>query len=131
MMIKKSLLLGAISGLLAGIACVIYQKVYASSLGTDFATIVIPMQVVITTIISGLIAGTGFWLCNKWFKGNGEIIFNFVFAILSFASILPAFAFKLPLDAEMPELFPGLVVPMHFFSALAWFTLKPLFFKSA
>jgi len=29
----------------------------------------------------------------------------------------------------MPELFPGLVVPMLFFPALAWFTLKPLFIK--
>lgn len=130
-MLKKPLLLGAVSGLLAGIAARIYQKVYASSLGTDFASIVKPIPMIITTVVAGLIAGTGFWLCNKWFKANGEIIFNFVFTIFSFASILPAFAFKLPLDAEMPELFPGLVVPMHFFSALAWFTLKPLFYKSA
>ena len=54
---------------------------------------------------------------------------NFVFAILTFASILGPFATKLPLDVEMPELFPGLTVPMHFFPALAWFTLKPLFIK--
>ncbi|MBC7887959.1 MAG: hypothetical protein H7Z13_08710 [Ferruginibacter sp.] len=129
-MFKQSLLLGAISGILAGIASVIYQKVYSGTLGADFAALAKPLNIVITCFVSGLIIATGYWLSNKWFKTKGEIIFNLVFAILSFASILPAFAFKLPLDIEMPELFPGLVVPMHFFPALAWFTLKPLFIKT-
>ncbi len=129
-MFKKSLLLGAVSGILAGIASIIYQKVYAASLGADFASIAKPLNIVLTTIASGLIAATGYWLFNKWFKNKGEIVFNFGFVILSFASILPAFAFRLPFDMEMPELFPGLVVPMHFFPALAWFTLKPLFIRT-
>jgi hypothetical protein len=129
-MIKKSLLLGAVSGILAGVAGVVYQKVYAASLGADFVGIAKPVNIVMTTIIGGLIAAVGFWLMDKWLKGKGEIAFNLVFAILSFASILPAFAFRLPFDIESPELFPGLVVPMHFFPALAWFTLKPLFIKS-
>ena len=129
-MFKKLLLLGAVSGILAGVASIIYQKVYAGSLGADFATIAKPMNIVLTTIIGGLIAAIGYWLFNKWFKATGEIIFNFIFVIFSFASILAAFAFKLPFDVEMPELFPGLVVPMHFFPALAWFTLKPLFIKN-
>lgn len=129
-MFKRFLLPGAVSGILAGIASIIYQKVYAASLGADFSSIVKPLNIVIITLVSGLIAATGYWLFNKWFKNKGEIVFNFVFVILSFASILGAFAFKLPFDVEMPELFPGLVVPMHFFPALAWFTLKPLFIKS-
>lgn len=129
-MFKKSLLLGIVSGVLAGIASIIYQKVYAASLGADFAAIAKPMNIIIATIVGGLIAATGYWLFNKWLKGHGEIIFNLLFVILSFASILSAFAFRLPVDAETPELFPGLVVPMHFFPALAWFTLKPLFIKT-
>lgn len=129
-MFKKLLLLGAIAGILAGLASVVYQKVYASSLGVDFAGVAKPLNIVLTSIASGLVASLGYWLLTKWLKTKGEIVFNFLFVILSFASILGAFAFKLPLDIEMPELFPGLVVPMHFFPALAWFTLKPVFIKT-
>jgi hypothetical protein len=129
-MIKKSLLLGVVSGILAGAAAVIYQKVYAASLGTDFVGIAKPINIVLTTVVGGLIAAVGFWLLDKWLNSKAEIVFNLVFAILSFASILPAFAFRLPFNIESPELFPGLVVPMHFFPALAWFTLKPIFIKT-
>jgi hypothetical protein len=34
---------------------------------------------------------------------------------------------SLPLDIEYPELFPGLVVPMHFFPAYAFLTIYPFF----
>ncbi|MCW3089331.1 MAG: hypothetical protein JWP81_400 [Ferruginibacter sp.] len=129
-MFKKSLLLGAVSGILAGVASLIYQKVYAKSLGVDFATVAKPLSIIIVSFLSGIIAAVGFWLLNKWLKNKGEIVFNLLFTILSFASIAAAFAAKLPFDVDMPELFPGLVVPMHFFPALAWFTLKPLFIKN-
>ncbi len=36
----------------------------------------------------------------------------------------------LPLSIQFPELFPGLAVPMIFFPALAWYTVKPLFTNS-
>jgi hypothetical protein len=129
-MYKKLLLLGAVSGLLAAVASIIYQKVYAASLGADFPQIVKSVNIVAINVISGLLAATGFWLLNKWLKNNTEIVFNLLFVTLSFASIIPAFGFRLPVTIETPELFPGLVVPMHFFPALAWLTLKPLFVKS-
>jgi hypothetical protein len=128
-MFKKLLLLGLVSGVLAGVAGLIYQKIYINSLGADFSAIVKPVNIVIVSTLAGLLASTGYGLLTKWLPRAGEIIFNFVFAILTFASILGPFATKLPLDIEMPELFPGLTVPMHFFPALAWFTLKPLFIK--
>jgi hypothetical protein len=128
-MFKKLLLLGLVSGVLAGLAGLIYQKIYTSSLGADFSANVKPVNIVIVCILAGLLASTGYGLLTKWLPRAGEIIFNFVFAILTFASILGPFATKLPLEIEMPELFPGLTVPMHFFPALAWFTLKPLFIK--
>ncbi|HEX6427847.1 MAG TPA: hypothetical protein VF008_09190 [Niastella sp.] len=129
-MFKKLLLLGLVSGVLAGVAGLIYQKIYANSLGADFSAIVKPVNIVIVSTLAGLLASTGYGLLTKWLPRAGEIIFNFVLAILTFASILGPFATKLPLDIEMPELFPGLTVPMHFFPALAWFTLKPLFIKN-
>jgi hypothetical protein len=129
-MFKRLLLLGLVSGLLAGIASVIYQKVYTSSLGVDFSKIAKPLGIVVSSVIGCIIAATGYWLLNKWLKAKTEIVFNLIFVILSFASILGAFAARLPLDTTSPELFPGLAVPMHFFPALAWLTLKPLFFNS-
>lgn len=128
-MFKRLLLLGLVSGILAGVAALIYQKVYTGSLGADFSTIVKPVNIMIISILAGLLASVGYGLLTKWLPKAGEIIFNFVLVILTFASILGPFATKLPLEVEMPELFPGLTVPMHFFPALAWFTLKPLFIK--
>ena len=128
-MFKKTLFLGLISGLLAGIASLVYANVYNSSLGTDFSQIAKPSGILIVSLISGLLACMGYYFSTKWFKNTGEIIFNLVFVLLTFASILGPFATKLPLTIDMPELFPGLTVPMHFFPALAWFTLKPLFIK--
>jgi hypothetical protein len=66
-------------------------------------------------------------LFSKWFKSKAEIIFNFSFAILSFASVIIPISISLPLNIKNPELFPGLAVPMHFFPVLSWLTTMPLF----
>lgn len=129
-MLKKLLLLGAVSGSLSAVAAIIYQKVYAASLGENFIQIAKPFNIFAINIIGGLLASTGFWLLHKWLKSNTEIVFNLLFSLLSFLSIIPAFGFRLPVTIETPELFPGLVIPMHFFPALAWLTLKPIFIKS-
>ena len=129
-MLKRLMLLGIVAGVLAGIVALIYQKVYSSSVGADFSNIAKPVGIVISNIVGCLVAAVGYWILSKWLKGKTEIVFNFIFMILSFASMLPVFAAKLPLDVNSPELFPGLVIPMHFFPALAWFTLEPLFIKN-
>jgi hypothetical protein len=128
-MFKSALALGIISGSLAGIASLVYAHVYHSSLGADFSKVATTVSIVATSIIGGALAAIGYWVLDKWLKQKGEIVFNFLFVILSFASMLLAFGAKLPLTLEAPELFPGLVIPMHFFPALAWFTLKPLFIR--
>jgi len=130
-MVKRTLLLGLVSGLLAGIAALVYQKVYTSSLGADFSKIVKPAGIILTSVIGTLIASIGYWLLHKALKGKTDVVFNLLFAILTFASIIPAFGMKLPLDMETPELFPGLVIPMHFFPILAWMTLRPMFLRDA
>ena len=128
-MFKKALLLGIISGLLAGIAGVIYARVYHRSLGADFSKVAPTVNIIVSSLFGGVLAAIGFFLLDKLLKDKGEIVFNFLFSIISFATLLAPFAVKLPLDLEAPELFPGMVIPMHFFPALAWFTLKPLFIK--
>ncbi|MDR3713601.1 MAG: hypothetical protein P4L51_12340 [Puia sp.] len=128
-MLKKSLALGIVAGILAGIASLIYSKVYHSSNGADFSKVARTTGILAGSLFGTLLAGLGYYAIIRALKGKGEIVFNLLFAILSFASIVGPIGFKLPLDMEAPELFPGLTIPMHFFPLVAWHTLKPLFFK--
>lgn len=129
-MFKKSLALGVFSGLLAGVAGVIYAGVYHRSIGGDFSKVVSTARIVSASLFGGVLAAIGYTILTAWLKGRGEIVFNFVFTLISFATLLAPFAVKLPLDLEAPELFPGMVIPMHFFPALAWYTLKPIFIRN-
>ncbi|UYQ92230.1 hypothetical protein MKQ68_19270 [Chitinophaga horti] len=130
-MFKKLLLLAIISGVLAGVASLAYAKVYAENTAGEFPSVVTTSGIFITCIGGTLLAAIGYWLLHKLLKQRTEPVFNLLFTILSFASLLGPISHRLPLEIEMPELFLGLTVPMHFFPALGWFTLKPLFFKSA
>jgi len=128
-MFKKALTLGIVSGLLAGLAGLIYAHLYYSINEADFSKVASSIRIVASSLAGGVLAAIGFWALNKWLKDKGEIVFNLLFATLSFVSLLTPIAFKLPTSMETPELFPGMVIPMHFFPALAWFTLKPLFIR--
>jgi len=128
-MFKKSIFLGITSGILAGISCIVYAYMYKSSLEVDFSKVVKPQGMIGACVFVSLLAAIVYFLFSKWMKKYGEIVFNFLFVILTFASLVIPFAISLPLDVQSPELFPGFAVPMHFFPALGWFTLKPLFIK--
>ena len=125
-MLKRLLLIGLTAGVLAAIACLVYQKVYFKTNEVDFSKMLSPIKIIGACIAGTLIASVGYFILHRWLKNKTAIVFNFTFVILSFASILAAIAVKLPLDLENPELFPGLAVPMHFFPVIAWLTLSPL-----
>lgn len=131
-MFRKSLALGIVSGLLAGVAAVIYSRVYTNSLeNADFSRVVTGTKLIAVNAGGGVLAAIGFFLLDKWLKTTGEIIFNLLFTLLSFALLLAPFSARLPLDLKANlDLFPGLVIPMHFFPALGWFTLKPIFIRN-
>ena len=128
-MFKRSLLLGIVSGLLAGIAGLIYAHLYYTINEADFSKVAPSVRIVAASLFGGVLAAIGFFLLSRWLKDKGEIVFNLLFSLLSFASLLAPIGMRLPREIDMPELFPGMAIPMHFFPALAWFTLKPLFFK--
>jgi ABC-type branched-subunit amino acid transport system permease subunit len=128
-MFKKALILGIISGLLAGLAGLIYAHLYYSINEADFGKVASSVRIVAGSVAGGVLAAIGFTALDKWLKDKGEIVFNLLFTILSFASLLTPISYKLPTTLETPELFPGMVIPMHFFPALAWYTLKPLFIR--
>jgi len=129
-MFNRSLLLGIISGVLAGIAGIIYARVYYKINEADFSVVVSSTRIVSASLFGGVLAAMGYTLLSRWLKNRGEIVFNFLFTLMSFASLLLPIAYKLPLNLETPDLFPGMVIPMHFFPALSWYTLKPLFIRN-
>jgi hypothetical protein len=130
-MFKKSLLLGIVSGLLAGIVAVIYARVYFNINEADFSKVASNIRILASSLFGGVLAAIGYWLLDRWIKDKGEIVFNFLFTILSFASLLAPIAMRLPRNIDTPELFPGMAIPMHLFPALAWYTLKPLFIRKS
>jgi hypothetical protein len=127
-MLRKLLLLGLVSGILAGLLSVIYAKFYTHYLGVDFSTIATPVKIMLSSVLGCLVAAIGFWLLHKFLGSKTEAVFNLLFTIVSFATLFGAIAAKLPLELQSPELFPWLVFPMHLFPVLGWLTLEPLFF---
>jgi hypothetical protein len=129
-MSKKNFYHGAIAGLLSALACFIYNRIYVFATEVDFARVLNLAAIIGANLLACIIASICFGLFSKWFKSKGEIIFNFAFVIFSFSSVVIPISISLPLNIKNPELFPGLAVPMHFFPALAWFTIRPLFADS-
>ncbi|SEL02360.1 hypothetical protein [Parapedobacter koreensis] len=124
---KKFLLQGGTASLLSIIACLIYQEIYTHTFETDFAAVLNITGIVGASILGCLLISLGYVLIEKWNKSQWIGIFNLVVTGLSFASVISPLATTLPLDMESPELFPGLAIPMHFFPALAFFTIVPFF----
>jgi len=126
-MVKKLFFQGFSAGILSAVACIIYNRIYFFATQVDFSKVVnIPVFIAIN-LMACLLAAAGYWVFKKLLRRNAEIFFNLTFTILSFASVIFPISISLPLDIKYPELFPGLTVPMHFFPALAWFTIRPLF----
>jgi hypothetical protein len=128
-MFKKALLLGIVSGLLAGIAGVIYARIYYSANEADFSKVASKVSIMASSLFGGVLAAIGYTILDKLLKAKGEIVFNFLFTLLSFASLLLPIGHRFSPPIDTPELFPGMVIPMHFFPALGWYTLKPLFVR--
>lgn len=129
-MLKKLLILAIVSGVLAAVAALVYQKVYVEVQGVGFQDILSLKKIFAACVGGNIVAAIGYFLLSKVLKRHTEAVFNLLFAILTFAALYYPIRFTLPLDAEMPELFPGLAIPMLFFPALGWMTLKPLFAKN-
>jgi hypothetical protein len=129
MTFTKTLLLGLISGIISGLICLMYSFIYSDSFFVDFSSILNPAGMFISSIIGTLLMSIGYFFLLKWKKGQFIPLANIFYSALSFGSIVGVLAFKLPLDMEFPEMFPGLAIPMHFFPALSFLSLAPFFLK--
>ncbi len=128
-MFKKIFFHSITAGALSAVSCYVYNRIYYFSTGDDFSKVVNIGSLLALNIAACLLAGVGFWVLTTLRKNHGEIYFNFSFFVLSFASVIIPISIQLPQEIKDPQIFPGLAVPMHFFPALAWFTVKPFFTK--
>jgi hypothetical protein len=126
-MFKKYFIHGLVSGILASLAAIIYLRIYFFVTLADFSSILGIPRIVSFNILYCLMAAFLNWFLVIWMKKRGEIVFNFLFSILSFALIIVPISISLPLEIEFPELFPGLAIPIIFFPAIAWYTIVPFF----
>jgi hypothetical protein len=126
-MFKQHFIHGLISGIMAAIAAIIYNRIYFFATEADFSGIINPGTIISLNIISGLLISTAYYFFVSFSRKKRTILFHLLISILSFAAVIVPISISLPLSVRNPELFPGLAVPMIFFPALAWFTFKPLF----
>ena len=126
-MYKRIFFHAILASALAAIAGIIYYRIYYFAMEADFSRILNPLSITGMSVFVCMIASFIYFGLTKLLKEKGEIIFNFLFSIISFVCVMVPISISLPLDIKFPEIFPGLAVPMVFFPALAWFTVKPLF----
>jgi len=126
-MYKKIFYHAITASALSALAAMIYYRIYYFATLADFSKIVNYKSIIGISIMVCMMASFVYYGLHKWLHKKADIVFNFLFSILSFAAIMFPISLSLPLDIQFPELFPGLAVPMMFFPAIAWFTVKPLF----
>ncbi len=126
-MFKKIFLHAALAGILASLAGIIYNRIYSFATETDFSQVLNMGRIIGFSVMISMLAALLNYVLIRWLKKNGQILFNFLFSIISFAAIIVPISISLPLSVKFPELFPGLAVPMVFFPAMAWYTLNPIF----
>ncbi len=129
---KNELKHGLAGGIFAGIVSVIFLQIYSSQMEVDFSAIAQPAMIIITSIVGTILASAGYWFLNRnnWFGNKTDLVFYAIFFLLSFISIFGTFGAPLPEGTLKPELFSGLVIPMHFFPMLTWLMVKPFFEKN-
>jgi hypothetical protein len=126
-MVKKIFYHSLLAGILASVAGIIYNRIYFFATEADFSKVLNTGSIIGLNLMVCLVAGAIYWMLFKSLKKKGDILFGFLFSIISFACVMIPISISLPLKIQFPELFPGLAVPMVFFPAIAWFTVKPLF----
>jgi hypothetical protein len=129
MNLKKGILLGVTSGIVASGVSMLYNKVYSDAFYIDFHKVLNASGMIIACMIGCILMALGYVIAARLKRPLLIPILNVLYCILSFASIIGVLSFKLPLDVEFPEMFPGLAVPMHFFPALSFLALVPFFWK--
>lgn len=122
---KQTFIMGLIGSLLSSLASIIYLNIYKEALIVDFSKVAGTLNIIAACSIGCLLMAVGYKLAIKW-KGTKTIGWlNIGFSVFSFATIAGVMSFNLPIDTESPELFPGMIIPMHFFPVLSILSINP------
>jgi len=128
-MFKKIFLQAVLASVLVFAAAVIYKRIYFFATEADFSKVLSLSRLASLSLLISMLAAFLNYGFSRWLGRRGETLFNFLFSILTFASVMIPISITLPLSIQFPELFPGLAVPLVFFPAMAWYTVNPLFSK--
>lgn len=124
---KQTFIMGVAGSLLSSLASIIYLNIYKEAFMVDFSKIAGASNIIASCSIGCFLMTVGYKLAISW-KGTKTIGWlNIAYSVFSFATIAGVFGFNLPLDTESPELFPGMIIPMHFFPVLSILTIFPFF----
>lgn len=130
-MFRKLFFWGLTAGILSAVASLIYHRIFGFAFTyeglPDYSKVANIPVLIGLNLAAGMVAAAGCYICLLLFKQKAELVFNLLFSLLSFASIMYPISVRLPLDIQNPELFPLLTVPMHFFPVIAWMTVRPVF----
>jgi hypothetical protein len=126
-MFKKIFLQAVLASILAAVAGIIYNRIYYFSTEADFSAVLNTGRIIALSVLISMVAAFLNYFLIRLLKRRGEIVFNFLFSIVSFAAVMIPISVSLPLNVKSPELFPGLAVPMVFFPVVAWYTVNPFF----
>jgi hypothetical protein len=128
-MFKKPLLHGLTAGLLSGLASYVYITLLKDEFMYDFSSIIQPVNVFGASMFISILASMLLAIASKLLPKSGEVIFNVIFGLGVFVSLLGPMLFKLPLDFDeyLTVIFPTYAMVLHFFPPLIWFVLKPFF----
>jgi len=128
-MFKKSFFHGITAGAISSIFAYLYVDILKEEFMYDFSSIISSTNVIGACIFGSILASVGFTLLKRFLPKFGEIIFSFLFAGITFASLVSPMLHKLPLDFDkyLTVIFPTYAMVLHFFPFVVWYTLKPVF----
>jgi len=96
-MFKKIFIHAVVASVLATTAALIYNRIYFFATETDFSKVINAGSIVGLNVFACFIAAFIYWGLLRWLKKKGEVIFNFVFSIASFACVaIPGYIYSAP-----------------------------------
>lgn len=124
---KQTFIMGIVASLLSSLASIIYLNIYKDAFVVDFSKVAGTSNIIAACSIGCLLMSICYKLAIR--RKGTKIVgwLNIAFCVFSFATIAGVLGFNLPLDIESPELFPGMIIPMHFFPVLSTLSIFPFF----
>lgn len=123
-MTTRTITLGSLVAILSSFIGIVYVYFYYQLF--DFSAYLPIWKVpAILTFLSFLLVGLSI-VMNKLFKRNGNFVTSLSMTLLSiFSIILPSlFPPRFSQEIEVPEMFPGFIIPLHFLVPLFWLLLS-------